>query len=91
MNKHNSLIINLIVVFCSYGCIKDKVIEKPFNDNFDRPEIGSNYLNTGGPYRILNNQLNIKGSFNHPLWLKKKLPRNAIIEFDVSSKCFFNN
>lgn len=68
------------------ACPSEDVIKAPFVDNFDRAELGSNYHNTGGPYRIVDNKLTIKGAFNHPLWLKKTLPRDAVIELDVLSK-----
>ena len=68
------------------GCTKDKVISKTLTDPFDRPEVGSRYFNTGGPYQIKDGKLNVKGAFNHPLWLKRRLPRDAEIELDVMSK-----
>ena len=68
------------------ACPTDEAITTAFVDNFDRVEMGSNYNNTGGPYRVVGNKLVVKGAYNHPLWLKKKLPRNAVIEFDVTSK-----
>lgn len=67
------------------GCSKVEPITSPWSDSFERAEIGTNYHNTGGPYRIENGKLRIKGAFNKPLWLRKRLPRNAIIEFDVRS------
>jgi len=68
------------------GCLKDDVITTPFADDFERPEVGSNYFDTGAPYQMVGGKLNIKGARNHPLWLKKKLPRNAVIELNVVSK-----
>ncbi len=70
---------------CLSGCPKDDPLSAPFVDNFDRVELGINYLNTGGPYKIDQGKLRVSGAINHPLWLKKKLPRDAIIEFKVSS------
>jgi hypothetical protein len=34
----------------------------------------------------LGGKLKIKGAYNHPLWLKKVLPLDAEIEFDVTSR-----
>jgi hypothetical protein len=80
----------LVLVGCSLlllsGCPKEEPINTPFADPFDRFELGSDYFNTGGPYQIADGKLNIKGARNHPLWLKKKLPRNAVIELSVTSK-----
>jgi hypothetical protein len=76
-----------LIFLLAGGCPpKEEPIKSPFTDNFERAELGSNYLNTGGPYQIVNGKLNIKGAYNHPLWLKKKLPRDAVIELDVMSK-----
>ena len=76
----------LILIAITIGCTKSEPIKSPFADNFDRPQVGDQYLNTGGPYQIVSGALQIKGAFNHPLWLKKKLPANATIEFDVTSR-----
>jgi len=65
---------------------QDESIKGPFTDSFDRAELGADYLNTGGPYQIQGGKLNIKGAHNHPLWLKKRLPRDAEIELDVTSR-----
>ena len=67
------------------GCPKDEVIKAPFSDDFERSEMGSRYYNTGGPYRLISGKLIVKGAYNHPLWLKRKLPRDAEIQFDVTS------
>jgi hypothetical protein len=67
------------------GCTKTDPIKSPFTDDFERAELGSNYRNTGGPYTIVDGELRVSGAFNKPLWLKKQLPRNAVIEFDVRS------
>lgn len=68
------------------GCTKEEPIKSPFKDDFERPEVGSTYFNTGGPYRIVGGKLNVRGAYNHPLWLKKKLPRDAVVAFDVMSR-----
>jgi hypothetical protein len=68
------------------GCPKPEVITAPWSDAFDRPEVGANYYNTGGQYRIVNGALNIQGARNHPLWLKRQLPRDAMIELTVTSR-----
>lgn len=72
-------------VFVFGACQKTAPITTPWTDNFNRNEIGADYHNTGGPYKIEKGELKIKGAFNKPLWLKKALPENAIVEFDVRS------
>lgn len=69
------------------GCkVKDPpAITEAWSDDFERPTIGSNYYDTGGGYALEDGVLRTQGSFNHPLWLRKRLPANARIEFDAWS------
>lgn len=61
-------------------------IAGPWQDDFSRTELGSDYLATQpSAYRISGGKLNARGAHNHPLWLRKKLPRNVVIEFDTWS------
>jgi len=57
-----------------------------FRDNFNRPKLGAAWNKTGGTWQIKGGQLRIKGARNKPLWLKRTLPRDARIEFDVRSR-----
>ncbi len=66
----------------SYGSTGDLV----FEDNFDRETLGDQWLDTGGGYRIVNGELRAQGAKNKPLWLKKKLPRNARVNFTARSE-----
>lgn len=75
----------LLAVPLLAGCPKDEVITAPFSEDFERQELGSRYYNTGGPYQLMGGKLKIKGAYNHPLWLKKRLPRDAEISFEVTS------
>ena len=61
-----------------------------FSDNFDRPdglELGAAWQNTAPPgvYRIEGGALAVRGAHNHPLWLKRELPTDAVIELDAWS------
>jgi hypothetical protein len=76
----------LVVVLGLAGCTKDEVITTPFSDDFERSEVGANYLNTGASYGIVSGKLHIQGATNHPLWLKKRLPHDAVIEVKVTSR-----
>ncbi len=67
------------------ACPAEETIQGPFLDTFDGAELAVNYVNTGGPYRIVDGRLTVREAYNHPLWLKKKLPRDAVIELDVQS------
>ncbi len=55
----------------------------PFQDNFDRADIGPNYWTTGGHWRIENGAVHSPGVKNNPLWLKAALPSDVAVEFDV--------
>ncbi|MDX2055530.1 MAG: hypothetical protein SFV15_24215 [Polyangiaceae bacterium] len=54
-------------------------------DNYERRTLGANYLPTYPAYRLVNGELCVAGSKNHPLWLKRPLPENVRIEFDARS------
>jgi Domain of Unknown Function (DUF1080) len=56
-----------------------------FHDDFERKELGDAWNNTGGPYRIDDGKLIVQGARNKPLWLRRTLPRDVSIEFDVKS------
>ena len=57
-----------------------------FTDTFDRSAIGGDYRATADVYRLKDGALNVSAGYNHPLWLRKKLPENAVIEVDCWSK-----
>ena len=61
-------------------------IDSEFRDDFSRESIGSDYLATADVYRIKDGKLNVTKGYNHPLWLRKKLPPDSVIELDVMSK-----
>ncbi len=56
-----------------------------FEDKFERRELGNDWFDTGGGYSIVNGELRAQGARNKPLWLKKKLPQNARVEFTARS------
>lgn len=60
-------------------------ITAPWSDNFDRDVLGDDYYATSEGYQIKDGALNVRGAFNHPLWLRKPLPRDVVIELDVWS------
>jgi hypothetical protein len=57
-----------------------------YADNFDRKELGADWSTTGGSYAIRDGQLRIRGARNKPLWLRRTLPRDVRITFDVRSE-----
>ena len=57
-----------------------------FRDDFERESLGDLWNNTGGPYRIVDGELMVRGARNKPLWLRRTLPRDVRIELDVRSE-----
>jgi hypothetical protein len=62
-----------------------QTINAPFADNFDRAELGPDWLDTSHGARIKDGKLNVVRAYNHPVWLRRKLPRNVQIDFDAVS------
>ena len=60
-------------------------IKDVFLDFFERPELGPNWNATSPVWKIEAGKLCGRGAKNHPVWLKRKLPVNARIEFDAMS------
>src|SRR6188508_201370 len=56
-----------------------------YSDNFERTEVGPDWLSTGGPFSIRKGMLRVKGARNKPLWLRRTLPRDVRVTFDVRS------
>ena len=85
--RHRSLFLSLALASLALGC-KTKVpaLTGPFSDGFDRGEVGSDWHNTGAEYRTAKGALEIQGAHNHPLWLRRKLPANVIVELDATSR-----
>lgn len=70
------------------GACKDHpppTLTEPFRDEFERASVGPNWNPTSDVYRITGGQLSVSGAYNHPLWLRRKLPPNASIELDCKS------
>jgi len=63
-----------------------QTIDAPFSDNFDRAELGPDWLDTSHDAKIKDGKLNLVGAHNHPVWLRRKLPRNVQIDFDAVSR-----
>lgn len=57
-----------------------------FKDDFERADLGTNWNSTGGGWAIRDGQLRIRSARNKPLWLRRKLPNDVRIQFDVHSE-----
>ena len=59
------------------------MIAETFEDNFDRPSIGGEWLRVGSAWQIKEGQLCGQGARNKGIWLRRRIPVNARIEFDA--------
>jgi hypothetical protein len=60
-------------------------LEGIFRDAFERDALGSDYAPTSTAWRLEGGQVCGSGAHNHPLWLRRRLPTNARIEFRARS------
>lgn len=76
-----------LALLCAAGCkVKDPPpITAPWSDAFERDEVGGNWNATGSGYAVTGGALSARGAKNHPLWLRRKLPRDVRIDFDAWS------
>ena len=58
-------------------------ITAPFEDTFERAELGPDYNPRGPAWKITNGKLCGRGARNKGVWMIRKLPPNARIEFDA--------
>jgi hypothetical protein len=61
------------------------VLTTAYKDEFERQQVGDDYLATGPQYRIDRGRLCVKDARNHPLWLRRRLPLNARIEVEAET------
>jgi hypothetical protein len=77
----------LCLVLAATGCkVKDpSPVTEEWTDKFDRDDVGDDYYRSGKGYELTSGALSAKGAHNHPLWLRKKLPRDVRVELDCWS------
>ena len=56
-------------------------ITEPFEDSFDRAELGPDYSALSPAWKIVANKLCVRGARNKGAWLLRSIPANARIEF----------
>lgn len=61
------------------------VLTTTYKDEFERQQLGDDYLATSPHYRIDAGRLCVKDARNHPLWLRRRLPLNARIEVEAET------
>ena len=65
---------------------EDPALTAVFRDGFDRPALGPDWNSTSPVWRIDGGRLCGQGAKNHPVWLKRRLPANARVEFDAETR-----
>jgi hypothetical protein len=78
----------MFVLGASIGGCRSRVdaIGAPFFDGFDSGALGSWWRDTGGQYQARDGQLVAANAYNHPLWLRKRLPAEVALDLDVQSR-----
>ena len=74
---------------------KVPTIDAPFIDDFERGELGASWNATSdqyrtvtaprAEYRMAGGQLVVSNAYNHPAWLRRKLPHDVVIDVDAMS------
>lgn len=77
----------LLLVLALAACkVKDPPpIREVWTDDFARTAPGAEYYASGDGYTVRDGALSAKGAYNHPLWLRRKLPRDVRIELEAWS------
>jgi hypothetical protein len=57
-----------------------------YEDRFDRTTLGDAWFTNGGHWRIERGELWAPEVKNNPLWLRMRLPRDVVVEFDARSE-----
>jgi hypothetical protein len=60
-------------------------ITAAWHDDFERADLGDDWFASGDGYRIVNGALEAQHAHNHPLWLRRALPRDVVVELDARS------
>ena len=64
----------------------DPLLTVSFEDRFDRTDIGSDWRSLGNSWSIKNGKLCVRQARNQGIWLRRRLPINARIEFEAVSE-----
>jgi hypothetical protein len=78
---------NLPLIHRAFRGEQEAAVEVPFRDDYSDPStVERNYWSSGAFWRTVNGALLAPGAKNNPLWLKARLPRDAVVEFDAHSE-----
>lgn len=64
---------------------EDPPLDAVFSDTFERGVIGDAWRSLGGAWKIQDGKLCGQRAHNRGIWLTRRLPTNAVIEFEASS------
>jgi hypothetical protein len=64
---------------------KPPMIDGPFVDAFERSTVGSDWNATSPEYRIAAGKLEVANAYNHPAWLRRRLPQDIVVDVDATS------
>jgi hypothetical protein len=64
----------------------DPMLGGPFSDDFERAALGSDWRATSAAWTLSDGRLCGQDARNHPVWLARRLPTNASIEFQARSE-----
>jgi hypothetical protein len=64
---------------------EDALLKEPFEDGFDRGSLGADWRTFGGGWRVQDGKLCGQKAHNRGIWLTRRLPTNARIEFEAQS------
>lgn len=71
---------------CSSPPPEGPPITARFTDDFERADLGADWQsNAPAAYQIVNGALSARGAVNNPLWLRRRLPADAVIELTAWS------
>ena len=62
-----------------------ELLQQPHLDDFERDDLGVNYLPTTSVWKLERGRLCARGAKNRPVWLRRRLPTNVRIEFEAVS------
>ena len=63
----------------------DPVLTQPYIERFEGSVLGSSWQSTSAAWRLENGRLCVNNARNHPVWLRRKISKNARISFIAQS------
>jgi hypothetical protein len=65
---------------------KAPAIDAPFADDFERTALGPDWNATAPAYRVAAGKLEVANAYNHPAWLRRRLPHDVVVDVDATSQ-----